>query len=441
MRQPRINALSCRAVVFGAAIGRPAWRLALPALLAALALFPLSASADEPHDPEIREGERFSFDAFGTLGLVYSTEDRADYVSVFTRPEGPGGSETVSAEVDSIFGGQATFRATSRLTAVVQVVVEQTTDDDYTPQIEWANLRYDVTPDFSVRAGRMAIPAFMVSEYRKVSFANPWVRPPVELYSLVPVFTLDGVEATYIQHVGDWSSSLGVSFGDADVELPGDAGPVEAQETWNVNGKLQRGSLTARVAVARGLLDFDAFNPFFAGFRAFGPEGEAIADRFEVDRTEMLFATVGAEYDPGRWFVLTELGWSDTHSVFGAKAAGYLTAGYRWGSITPYATYSRSEKLSQSSAAGLSLSNLPPHLAPMAGGLNATLNRILASSSDQQNLAIGGRWDFMTGMALKLQVDFIDAHDDSTGLFINRQPGFEPGASNQVVSFATVFVF
>jgi hypothetical protein len=77
----------------------------------------------------------------------------------------------------------------------------------------------------------------------------------------------------------------------------------------------------------------------------------------------------------------------------------------------------------------------------MAAQLNAGLNALLNSSPVQQNVAIGGRWDFMPGVALKAQLDFVNLLHRSSGTFINEQPGFEPGGSARLFSVATVFVF
>jgi hypothetical protein len=267
------------------------------------------------------------------------------------------------------------------------------------------------------------------------------MRPPVELYGMVPVFTLDGLEATYRLRAGDWTNTVGAIYGRTEVELPGESGSVVANDTWNLNTTFQRGGFTGRLAAAHGHLDVEALTPFFDAFRAFGPEGETIAERYAVDHSDLRFASAGAEYDPGDWFAIAEIGWYDSESVLGEMLAGYVTGGYRWGTVTPFVTYSRSELLSESSARGLSLAGLPPELIPMAAGLNAGLDGILGSAAEQQNLAVGGRWDFATGMAFKLQVDLIDVLGGSPGTFINQQPGFEPGGSAQVVSFATVFVF
>jgi hypothetical protein len=406
------------------------------ALLAALALLAPAVAAEEGDPPP-----RFTFGVFGTLGLVYSTEDRADFIVNPVRPDGPGRSKSVSPDPDSLIAGQVTFQATPKLTAVVQVVAEQTADDDYDPNLEWANLRYEFTPDFSVRAGRLALPAFLVSEHRKVSYATPWIRPPIELYSIVPVTSLDGVEATFRRHSGDWTRTFDASFGRSEAEFPGGAGSAVAKDAWNVNATFERGGFTGRVAAATAKLDVDAFEPLFNAFRLFGPEGESIAERFEVDETPFVFATAGVEYDPGRWFAIAEVGWLDTDSVLGESLAGYVTGGVRLGSVAPYATYSRREVLSESSARGLSLAGLPPDLIPVAAGLNAGLNGILRGTPVQQNLAVGGRWDFTTGMALKLQVDFVDVLEGSAGTFSNQTPGSEPIDDARLVSLAAVFVF
>lgn len=155
------------------------------ALLASQAAFPQDES---PPGEEDAKRPRFMFDGFGTLGLVHSGEQEADFVANPLRSDGAGFTREWSSEVDSRLGLQLTAALTKKLTAVVQVIVEQRHDDHYQPTLEWANLKYSFTEDFSVRFGRTALPTFASSDFRKVGYASPWVRPPVELYSLVPIF-------------------------------------------------------------------------------------------------------------------------------------------------------------------------------------------------------------------------------------------------------------
>lgn len=131
-------------------------------------------------DPSI-----FAFNGFGTLGVAHSNEGQADFVSGSLKPKGAGYSDDWSLAVDSRIAGQITANFTPTLSAVVKGIVEQNYDNSYSPRTEWANIKYQFTPDFDVRVGRTVLPIFLVSDYRKVGYVNPWVRPPVELYVLI----------------------------------------------------------------------------------------------------------------------------------------------------------------------------------------------------------------------------------------------------------------
>lgn len=416
------------------------------ALPAGLAVLTAAALLLAPSAAGAQDTPSLSFDAYGTLGLVYSTEDRADFSWNPSRPDGPGHTHTVSTDLDSRVGAQLSLRVTPELSAVVQGVVEQNHEDEYALHVDWAYLEWAVTPELTVRAGRRPLSGFLTSEYRKISYAYPWVRPPAELYGLTPVFSSDGADVRYSIHVGDWTNQVRVGFGRSTAKFPDpddvfEDNTSEAWNAWSFENTLQRGGFTGRVSFATGLLDIDAFDPFFDAFRNFGPEGRAIADRFDIDDTPFQSATVGAEYDPGPWLGMAEVAWADFNSALGEKLAGYVTGGYRLGPVMPYATYSRVEALSETSTPGLSTEGLPPQLVPAAAQLNAGLNGFLNATPIQQNLAVGTRWDVVTGIAVKAQVDFIDVLEDSPGTFINQQPGFEPGGSAQLLSLSTVFVF
>ena len=95
----------------------------------------------------------FSFNSFGTLGVVHSSERNADFVGGFSQPNGAGHSNRWSTDVDSRIGGQVSANFTQQLSAVVQLVSEQQYDNTYLPALEWANIRYKITPDFSAVPG------------------------------------------------------------------------------------------------------------------------------------------------------------------------------------------------------------------------------------------------------------------------------------------------
>jgi hypothetical protein len=140
-----------------------------PYALRAVILIVFVASAARVHaavqDPS---ASIFSFSAFGTLGLVHSSEDDADFTASPLQPTGAGYTRPWSPAVDSRLGAQLTVRFTPQLSAMLQVIAEQRNDDTCTPHVEWANISYQATPDFSVRLGRIVLPTFLLSDSRKV---------------------------------------------------------------------------------------------------------------------------------------------------------------------------------------------------------------------------------------------------------------------------------
>src|SRR5580692_8440159 len=155
----------------------------------------------------------FSLSGFGTLGVVHSSEHDADFTSTIFKPNGAGYSHDWSPAVDSLIGAQVIAHFTPQLSAMLQVISEQTYDNTYTPHVEWANLKYELTPDASVRVGRTVLASFLVSDTRNIGYANPWVRPPVEVYSLVPIDSNDGIDANYRWHIGDMVQTFVGTYG------------------------------------------------------------------------------------------------------------------------------------------------------------------------------------------------------------------------------------
>lgn len=320
------------------------------------------------------------------------------------------------------------------------MVSEQQHDDTYEPTVEWANIRYDITPGLSVRAGRMVLPVFMVSEYRKVGYANPWVRPPQEVYRVIPVTNVDGVDLSYRSRFDELTNTLRATYGRKDTEFIG--GEIAARDGVTVTNTLEWGSTTLFASYSRTRLTSEAFAPFFDAFRRFGPDGRAIAERFDLDDKRSEIMDVGARYEPGDWFVMGELMQSKTDSIIGDSHGWYVTGGYRRGSVTPYATLARLYFDSDTSHPGLPLAGLPPPAAEQAAGLNAGLNQFLgAVAAAQKSISVGVRWDFIRNTAVKVQYDHLDLDDGSAGVLINPQPGFAPGGSDNVFSVALDFVF
>lgn len=383
-----------------------------------------SALALDPDTPNL------TFNGFGTVGVVHSDEHEADFVADIFAPDGAGHTRDWSPEVDSRLGLQLTAGLTPRLSAIGQVIIEQRYDDTYKPTVEWANVKFDVTQNLTARAGRLVQPTLMISEYRKVGYAAHWVRPPQEVYRILPVTNIDGIDFSYRSRFGGFTNTLRSTLGQKDSKFAG-LDEIESRDTLIITDTLEWGATTLFAAYSTLRLTIDELNAVFDGFRQFGPEGEAIADRYDVDDKRFEFINVGARHDPGDWFVMGEWIRSESRTFVGDSRGWYISGGYRFGSVTPYLTLAGVRVASNTSDPGLS--------APGAEDLNAFLNSLLGSAAEQKSIAMGARWDFAPGADLKVQLDYIDLENGSSGVLINEQPDFRRGG--KVVLFSTTLDF
>jgi hypothetical protein len=407
---------------------------------AAIVLFavPLCTIADETEP--VSESSVFSFSGFGTVGETHSSETNADFNASIFQPNGAGHSRSWSPTVDSLIGGQISARITPELSAVVQVIAQQNYDGTYRPHVEWANIKYQITQDLSARIGRVELPTFLFSDTRKVGYALPWVRPPIEVYSLIPISNSDGVDSSYRLNLGDFINTTQGSYVQSNAEQPNNRGLAMARNSINFSNTTEYKSLTFRVSYQHALLTIASLDGFLDNFKMFGPQGIAIADKYNSDGKPVVTEVIGASYQPGHWFVISEWGHARFNSFLGETTAWYASSGLRAGQFTPYATYSRASAASNSDP-GLALAGLPPGYAGFAAGLNAALNSILQQIPDQSTVSLGTRWDFAKNVDLKVQLDHTRIGAGSDGTLINLQPGYRPGGTVNLFSATVDFVF
>ncbi|MBI2749386.1 MAG: hypothetical protein HYX43_08650 [Burkholderiales bacterium] len=152
-----------------------------------LALAGTSAQADG--------GLRLS--GFGTVG--YTADNRSDIAPARDIAQQPdsGFSTGPSWKVDSRLGVQVEYSLSSSADLVGQLVVRDQFHRTLDSATELAYLTVRPGAQWDVRAGRINYDAFLMSEYRNVGYAYPWVRPPSEFYGWIPILSVDGLDATY----------------------------------------------------------------------------------------------------------------------------------------------------------------------------------------------------------------------------------------------------
>jgi hypothetical protein len=373
---------------------------------------------------------------FGTLGMVHSNESMADYSSSSMKASGAGYSQAWSPNVDSRLGFQLDMTA-GHWSGVVQVVSEQTLEGQYTPHVEWANIKYQLTPDLALRAGRIALPLFLMADYRKVGYAYPWVRPPVELYGALPITSSNGADLTWRFASGTLRHTTQAFYGHDSRRLATTTF-LDARRVAGLSHTIEAGDFTVRLSALTAELTLNIGENLFDQLELAGDQGAMLAQRYEVNHKRASLASLGVTYDPGRWFITAEAGHSHTSSFLGKNSALYAGGGVRLGAFTPYAGYSRVR------ADGPTHEADPPVIpgrASILANLNVGLNSLLKTIPAQSTISAGLRWDVYNNVALKAQWDRVTPRDGSRGTLINTQPEFVSGHPLQVASVALDFVF
>ena len=376
----------------------------------------------------------FKFSGFGTVGVAGSDNDRADFISNMVQPNGAGYTRDWSSTLDSRLGVQLTYLPTDKFSAVMQVTAEQEYDNSWDPDVEWAFLQYNFTPNFSVRAGRMVLPIYMFSEYRKVSFALPWVRPPGEFYN-VPNHTTDGVGILYKQHFGEVNYTFYGNYGEDDSRFPGTPTDThsKARESLTLSNTFEYKDTSFHASYSRVKITLEEVDDLFAIYRGFGPQGEAIYDEFSIRDREYSQLALGIWHDPGKWFAGGEFSRSFSDSFIQPGNSWYVTGGYRFNKFTPYLTYAQTRR---------SHGTIPQLSGPpfVVGPLNDLLVSVVRPIR-QSTISLGTRWDFAESAAFKVQLDHVMTEENSNSLLYNVQPDFDYGDSVNVLSLSVDFVF
>lgn len=291
------------------------WNTAL-ALAATLACLPGAASADD--------GMSVRFSGYGTLGGVVTNTDDVQFVQGYNQSHGA--TKTVDWGVDSRLGAQADVRFNKTFSAVAQVLASRRNGTE-TPRVEWLFGQADVGADVSLRAGRMVLPTFLLSDVRAVGFAQHWLRAPTEVYAQYPTSSFNGGQAMWRPRFGDTNVTVQLSAGKAEPFRfygLGLNGYAEFTKLRSLNVVAENGNWTARFGTTRvhGVLS--------------QPGLGVLAD--VTDR----FTGSGLQYDNGAWLVLGEyvMRRQDKGGAFNSDAF-YVSGGHRIGAWLPYLTYAQ----------------------------------------------------------------------------------------------------
>lgn len=370
---------------------------------------------------------------FGSLGLSHvQAPDGWGYRRELTQ----GGSDASwRHDVDTRLGVQLNYSLGSQFELVAQAIARKRGSYAHDlDALEWAYAAYRPDADWTLRAGRVNLDAFLMADYRNVGYGFTTARPPVELYAMLPT-TLDGADVARSWFQGDAQWRAKLMLGTAHI---GDFATAEPGRVRHVVGLMlsrEEGGLLLRGSASRTRIELDptGTQPAVDALTQLGSlplppvadEARVLRDRLGQAGIWATFLELGVRYELADWQ------WSaEVVHISGAplikQDSAYANVGRRFGDWTPYIGYARTRD-------GMPVLAMPAWqaaLAPVLGAAGAAQAQMLGSlvaqsvnvsRVQQSGWSVGTRWDFHPQAALKLQWDRV--HVDAGG------PGLWTGAN------------
>lgn len=374
-------------------------------LLPALALWSLQACAG-PGTGDLQ------LSGFATLGAVWTDISSERFARIGIDRPGP---ENPDSGPDSVLGVQANLRLTERNDLVVQLVSRESPRDAYQPRATLAFLSHALTPELTVRAGRLRIPFFMLSDSIDINYAQPWVRPPVEVYSLNPFADLDGIDALYRVRHQDIDIEIHPYAGRSRIPIYAD-GKGRMEELAGINLALARGDLALHFGHARMRLELHWGDPVNSAVTPWllAAGRNDILNEMSGDDSSATFSSAGFQWDNGRWLLIGEYARRESQRYVNSADGWHLTMGRHFGDLTPYLTLARQFEREPVVGANLVASTGVPALAAGLNAFNQSRNQA------QHSISAGVRWDFMDNAAFKAEYSHVRTDEDAWGSFFPR---------------------
>lgn len=290
---------------------------------------------------------------------------------------------------NSLAGLNGSVLMSENWTATLQLLAKGETDN-FRPDLDWALLTWQPTSRYTMRLGKQKVPAWLVSDHLDVGILLPWIKPPVEVYSLNPVSSFMGMGHTYTWELSEkWSLQVELMAGSANQKLDsivsGSEADLSVTDAWGGNIALNfLGSGTLRVskfvAHIEGTLATIVDTPCTA---ACGPVPPGTSTRStlisDISSEHSYFNGIGLKWDDRRHLLMSEYAVQDNEgsSLYDKQAAYYVTLGHYFGQESQYLVH-----LTQSAT---------------------TKNEGLAATGKQSALMLGFNYWMTDSMAAKVE--------------------------------------
>ena len=382
-------------------------------------------------------GPDVSFSGFGTLGYAILDDENAEFR---TGEAIDGADDSGSFEVDSRLGLQMDVTFNTAFSSTFQLIAREAEDGDVAAELEWGFLRWLATDNITIRAGRMSLPVYSISDFREVGYAIPFLRPPEDLYSMIPLRRFEGADIT-IDH--EWNDALfrwQFFAGQSREEIFDNLAP-DTELAVGASLAVERGPARIRLSHVSADVDIDSQNANRAAILAginqalpLVPSLSSVGADFTGEEVPFFFNALSLGLNFSRIFIDAEFTQRRVDNWVSDVDGWSLAVGTRIGDIRPYVYVSQLTEPD-----GDRRINLPdnPQLNPLEAGINQ-----FYAPRDQSTIGIGARYNLSANLALKAQIDRISR--DDIGISFNRvsvDDGTDDGDDVTLFSATVDFIF
>ena len=367
----------------------------------------------------LAEQEKIKVSGFGTLASA--TADTRTYQFRTDR------SQAEIAKKDgfafkplSLIGVQFDYSFSNNLDFVGQFVYREQDEQNIDSITQMAFLRYDITPSWHVRAGRLAADIFHFSDTRDVSIAYPWVKVPTEVYGIVPARSFDGADISYLTRYRDFNLLVKAFWGQGESDFSrNEHSPITFNDLRSIGVELLAFDWSLAVKYTQTEAKNDNTDSAFVAtsvsqLQPFWSGATAFADSLSLRGAAIQYTSVYLNRYFADWEISGELSHIDSDSIaLRPSVNGFVNLSYLYGAHTFYGLFSFAKTdtyyLSEEQP-GFPINENTADLAIFVEEIASTL------AHHQHSLSLGWRWDLKENLAFKAQLERTDIEARGSGL-------------------------
>jgi hypothetical protein len=340
---------------------------------------------------------------FGTVGLTKSSDKDLGFREMVSQK---GIFDEYDWGQNSDLGIQANYYATDQLDFGIQLLAKKRNENSLDKSIQWAYIKYKISPKIDMKLGRMGVGSFMMSDYRHVGFTHLWAHLPIEFYGSHPVNAVNGMDLVFKQSLFGGLLRTKLWFGQAKYEFYSvDTSEVNLDKLFGAGVMWENDTWNLRITYSQTKADIEnnTIKPLeqalLQASLAGWPDAANYTD-LTVDDKMVRYYAAGISYDNADWLIQSEVGIVNTDSLLSSgTASGYLSVGRKLGAVTPFIMGAWIKALDDRLI-------LPsPSLAAYIPLQQISQNVFNQFHASQHTFSMGARWDVQPKVALKAQWD------------------------------------